>query len=769
MAVELQIESNTLANIITRALQNQLNTTCFPSFGEAFVDHANVAPAPVTQTANAGAVRLHVPIDVFVVLRAAVLAAPNGVPAGATSPAGRVTLILELRVTGTAVSLTCVDVDLGSFGAAVGPAAAAAKAALIAAAGSPLAFDLSAAFTQIGLPPPASSRVDIAGGVIAIRFDPAGGPVSHLFPGLEWGLFLDGPAVERLAVSKVPADFRSRMTSLQLNAFWRPNGSVPHVDVDYSGKVPVPDPFACDANGTFRCDFGLTPGQAYRLRTTVNWTLHLDLGALVPGFIDNMAEEVVISSVDPAKFGGVALGKQAFAIDSVLPAINLAGSELRYTGVLAAQAGMTIGGPVRLPLPPRLDTVKLSATAFGLPSRIQFCSQLAKSGSGAPLKSIRINDVTTNAGIFLEDAGKFCGFEVLAPGAWLSKYIFGPAPETEGNTHNFNIQVPGGVAGKIKTPARLIVTTARGVRLADLGVPPEITVDINGQVTNAIDNYIDDCLYIDPDFGLKWGHDDLVIPLEHPDWRELLTSGLDVQLVTLNELDRGELVQFRSAHHQIDVTADQDGRAMVPVLLSLTAGGASAQLTRTSRRPIGANIVQSAIFDARAMLASAPEQTFTAGDGDTARLTSRFSDRIEVQEMSTLGLSLANTLSLDGPVADAAMPSTGPTKPAHPATQAPDPSEGLPDVAALVRLPGFEDAPIAITLMKDGAALVLDLANPRRPRVAGTFKGPIGAVQSAGNWALASAGSVTSIFRVSRSPEDDRSRSCNKCPCESHE
>src|SRR5690349_13674083 len=185
MAVELQIESSTLSDITTRALQTQLNTACFPDFGEAYVDHANVVFGPLAPTANAGAVQLHVPVDIFIVLRSAVLAAPNGVPAGATSPAGRVTLHLDLRATGTAVSLTCVDVDLGSLGPAIGPAAAAAKAAIIAAAGSPISMDLSAAFTAIGLPAPATSRVDIAGSTVAIRFDPAGGPVSHLFPGLD--------------------------------------------------------------------------------------------------------------------------------------------------------------------------------------------------------------------------------------------------------------------------------------------------------------------------------------------------------------------------------------------------------------------------------------------------------------------------------------------------------------------------------------------------------------------------------------------------------
>jgi hypothetical protein len=91
----------------------------------------------------------------------------------------------------------------------------------------------------------------------------------------------------------------------------------------------------------------------------------------------------------------------------------------------------------------------------------------------------------------------------------------------------------------------------------------------------------------------------------------------------------------------------------------------------------------------------------------------------------------------------------------------------LPDVVSLMRVPGFEDAPIAIALMKDGAALVLDLANRQRPRVAGTFKGPIGAMQTAGDWALTSAGRVTSIYRVSRPPDDDRSH--DDCSCVSYE
>jgi len=94
------IESKTLSDITVIALQNKLNTTCFPSFGEAFVDHANVVFGPLPTTTNGDAVQLHVPVDLFIVIRSAVLAAPNGLPAGATSPAGRVTLYLEARANG---------------------------------------------------------------------------------------------------------------------------------------------------------------------------------------------------------------------------------------------------------------------------------------------------------------------------------------------------------------------------------------------------------------------------------------------------------------------------------------------------------------------------------------------------------------------------------------------------------------------------------------------------------------------------------------------
>jgi hypothetical protein len=204
---------------------------------------------------------------------------------------------------------------------------------------------------------------------------------------------------------------------------------------------------------------------------------------------------------------------------------------------------------------------------------------------------------------------------------------------------------------------------------------------------------------------------------------------------------------------------------MIPVLLPLTSNGASAQLMRSSRRPIAENAdVQSALFEACATLAMAPAQTFSAGAGDTAQLTSRFSDRVEMREISTLGLTLLDRWTLNRELRSDTMrlrPTVETVSPLDPAL-----CQSLPGVAALLPVPGFDDAPVAIALMSDGAALVMDLKNRQRPRVAGTFNGPIGAVHTAGNWALASAGSISSIYRVSRSIDGGSSR--DECSCVSH-
>ena len=305
MSIELQIQSSIFEAMAARAVQARLLTTCFSPIGAVYVDHADVADSPIELFEAGAAVRLRVPLDVFLTRREDVLAAPNAVPTGATTPAGTVVVVLEMAATGAVASLRCVDADLGALGGVLGSAAPAAKAAIINAVGSPMTSNLAPMLQQLGMPAPNSSRVELIAGIVTIRFEPAGDAAAHLFPNQDWGMFLDGASVEQLAVSQVPDDLTSRITSLTIEAHWRPAGSTPHVDVDYAGKAPqVPDPFSGDIDGTLGCDFSLTSTITKFLRTTVHWSLHVNLGDLVPGFIDNMVEDAVESFMDPTKFGG---------------------------------------------------------------------------------------------------------------------------------------------------------------------------------------------------------------------------------------------------------------------------------------------------------------------------------------------------------------------------------------------------------------------------------------------------------------------------------
>jgi hypothetical protein len=146
MTIELQILSSVLGDITSKAVQERVRKTCFAPVGSVYVDHADVPTTPVEVFAANATVRLRVPLNVFVVQRSDVLAAPNAVPAGAPTVAGTVILVLELPVIGTVLSVTCIDADLGAFGQAWGPAATAAKTAIVGAIGSAVTSSVPAAW-----------------------------------------------------------------------------------------------------------------------------------------------------------------------------------------------------------------------------------------------------------------------------------------------------------------------------------------------------------------------------------------------------------------------------------------------------------------------------------------------------------------------------------------------------------------------------------------------------------------------------------------------
>ncbi len=812
MSIELQIQSSVLRVIIARAVQARLRTTCFPPIASLYVDHADVATTPIELFKADAAIRLRVPLDLFIVRREDVLAAPNAVPAGATASVGTVVIVLELAATGAVVSLRCVDaVPDPKIALALGANAATAKAVIVNAVGSLPPLNLTEALRGLGMASPSSSKVELVGGVVAIRFEPAGDAAARLFSGHEWGMFLDGVSGKQLVRSKVLDELKLRIPSLTTVEHWRPAADTPHVDVDYAAAFKL-EPHSANVDGTLGCDFSLTPTITKFLRTTVHWSfhshLHLNLGSAVPGFVENTVESFIEDYVeskignafDPATLGGTAIGDRAFNIDSSLPDVSFAGARLGYASLLASPAGMTLGGAVRLPPDPGKDTVKPSVTKFGFPYRLTSCRVLAKSGSGEPSKTVLPGEVYTNGSITLSNLGAFCDFEILSQANLIMPFVRPPT-----DTATIWIVIPSLVALGITEPVRLVVRTARGVRLVDLGTPPPVDINEQGNVTNAHTSHIKDCFFLDVEHGIKWAlagglSDQSVVnpPMEDPDWATYRGRhlGLEVQLVTLFALEPGELIQFRSADHAIDVTADRNGRSVVPILLPVSNDQIQASLIRVNRRSIvGHFTTQTAIFMEQANL---PAGTLSRWDSTVngmgaSVLTTEFEEHIDSHEIGPLGAPMllkrekVGGYESGGRAAQANVSRCGasmemkeivqresesaissqtrqsheevalnpqPLPPRKVVTAAYNPFLAqridLPGITSLIAVPGFAEAPIALAKLADGSMLVLDLGEDGTARVAGTFNGPIGVLDVSGDWAFAEDRDRVSIFRVTR-------------------
>lgn len=804
MSIELQIQSSTLKNITAFAVQARLRATCFAPIASLYIDHADVAASPVELIATTtGTVRIRVPIDVFVVRREDILAAPNAAPAGATVPAGSVVLVLEMAVAGAIVSLSSVDAELGVLGSLLGSEAAAAKNAILGAVSSPASLNLIDALKQLGAPVPISSRVELMGSIVAIRLSPTGNGVGHLFPGQEWGLFMDGASVERLALSKLPTALASISPSMTITPHWRPAGTVPHVDIDYAGKVPLPNPFTANVDGTLGLDFSLSPTVTKFLRTTVNWSLHVNLGVLVPKLFDKMVEKKIGAALDPTKFGGVPIGDHAFTLDSPdpLPDVSFGGARFAYASIGASVSGMTIGGPVHLPPNPGKDTLQPSVHQFRQPYRLFFCRALAMSGSGAPPKTVSLGEVSTYGSVWLESSGAFCNVEIVSPGNWLAPYVSKPNDGTAGENQEIKIAIPSTLAFAITEPVLLIIHAARGVRLVDLGIPPSAQLDADGNVINALIDYIDNCLKIpvgsSDGHGINWGSGvtDLTPPLEHPDWATYLSAqrGIDIQMVTLSGLEPGELIRFRSRDHAVDVTANRYGRAMVPVLLPIANQLARASLIRVNRRSIADRFgLRSTAFVRQIGFEAGNQHRLSTTVTGETYLTIAFGDRAEVHELEQFGASISVRREyVQGRDSDDGVRQEGESlrgiltgevlaqrqsqgdlgSPVQPSREEVElnpqplpPREmpvtprnplalqriNLPGMTSLFAVPGFEELPIALANMVDGSKLILDLGEDGTTRVAGTFTGPIGAIELSSGWGLAVDSRRASIYRVIR-------------------
>jgi hypothetical protein len=754
MSVELQIRETSLAALASRTVRQRLRSTCLPIFSGFSIDHLEVVPGGASVVSVQSSVEVHLQVDVSVVTDGALFAAANGVPTGVTNPTVTITLALRLQVTlsefetkagesatRSVLSLVPGKPNLGPLTGVLGTDADQVERQLQAVVGSS-SIDLTSQLALLGVTKLSTADVVLVGDVVAIRFGVAGTPRSQLFADQEWGLFADAPAVEHLARSKVEPSVLKNLPGATITAHYESVGTVPRVDLEVGQSITI-SAFPVHVTADLPCDFSLLSGTTAVLRATVDWSLHV-VADLVPGFIESIAEGIMEDAFDPTQFGGTPVGDHVFVMDFELPAIPLLGVLFRYDSVLGSPFGMTIGGAVVIPglyEPP----FTLTVSALGGPTRVQLCSMRARTGSGAPSTEPPTVENTTSFGqVDVGGCGAFCGVELRTPVVSFQQYLSIPSVDSE--AVRVRVAIPYSVAGGMTQPLTFVIRTSRGVRFVDLGMPPKVQTNASGRILGARDYYIPDCLTVvrlaHGRFGMGWGMHLNVFkprPVEDPDWAVYLqrAGGIIVKLVRATGLDEGELLRFRSATHAIDVIADANGRAVVPVFLPLAAAVEPALLARADGRTLEGHVaVDSAMFERHLAIPGTLHSGLGLTRSGGALVTTRAAGRTVTHAVTLIGAF--------------SRPATHEETELNPQPMPPaEPWDRIRGVERIVAVPGFASSGTVVAIMADGTKLLVDVTRNGSVRIAGTFVGPIGVVDVAGDWAVAATPMEVTIFRVS--------------------
>lgn len=789
MSIELQIHAAALADLTTRSVRQRLRSTCLPAFTGFSIDHLEVVPGAAFVEALTTSVAVHLPVDVFIVTDAALFAAVNGTPIGATVPAARITLSFVLWVelkpieavnglmtVPSVMTLAPSLINLGPLADVPGLNAEQIEQQLLELLPT-LRLDLTPLLTRLGLPRPHTADVVLVDDVIAVRFNPSGAPQQRLFPGQDWGLFASSSTVERILIDRIEPPLMLTLPEARVSTRYEAVDGVPRValEIDLTVDVDYLDlniRLAIDLDGAL----SLIPRPAPQLRLAVDWSFHI-FADNVPGFLEaiaeNIAEGIAQDLIDPAMFGATPTGVRSFLIDVPLPALELPGVLLRCDSLLGSADGMTLGGAVviaGLYEPP----FKLSVNALAGPLRMQLCSQLARTGNGARSpEPPTIYNTTSFAQIELDGCGALCVVEQRTPAKPLAKFLAAPALGSPLEEATLRYAIPYFVAVTLAQPLALLVRTPRGVRFIDLGIAPTVQTDAAGVIlSGARDYYIPDCLNVVPrhrgGYGVGWGmsvDDFKTRPLEEPDWAVYLQQavGLIVQLVRVNGLDAGELLRFRSATHAIDVMADARGRAVVPVMLPLSAAVEPALLVRADGRSLEGHIdVDSAMFERHFTLPGKLRSGLAPTGSGGVRVATRARRQTLVHTLPALGAisrlatsgeeTALNPQPLppvdDGGSLAALNPQPLPPVDSPEFTRVVAAHAGLLGVERIVTVPGFSGRSAMIAILADGSKLLLEVKRSGIVRVAGTYTGPIGVLDLAGNWAVAGIGDAVAVFRV---------------------
>ncbi len=423
---------------------------------------------------------------------------------------------------------------------------------------------------------------------------------------------------------------------------------------------------------------------------------------------------------------------------------------LQYDSLVADEEGMVLGGAVRLG-PVAATPFMLDVSQFGVPARIQLCSVLAKSGSGAPsTEPPTLANTRVFARAAIEGAGRFCRIEHRTPGGHWRNYVLPPGEGSVLEAMSVEILMPYWDALQMPGPMSFVLHTPRGVRLIELAVPAPPRLDAEGRLLDVVDVYIPDCLRHrqrggDGRWGLGWGwekSDFKPEPFEQPDWttNEPFARGLIVQLVLIEGLDAGELLRFRSASHEIEATADEAGRLALPVLLPLRANLPPAWLERADGRTLQHMVrVETAAFEPVVTLPgtlAGPPRVAMPG---RLRLTLLEGRELVRHSLSPFGLRSVPLTRLN--------PQPLPPGPDDAGLAEALSAAGLRGLRGIIRIPGFAERGLAVAQTgEEGRMLLLDLAGPR-PRVAGFMSGALGPLEMLDSFALLQQPAGMTVFR----------------------
>ncbi|TQK18611.1 hypothetical protein FBY40_1099 [Microbacterium sp. SLBN-154] len=732
MTLELHIRESVIAHAITQWVQPRLFTRCVPTPLPVIVDHLDTVPDSVAfaQLAD-GSIEVSLAVRVFVVLEPDLRATP-GAPASHPATGDIVTkIIIGIRDR----ALVILDATAPPTAGLPAEATKAVNDQLAELKGQQL-FDVAPIVTALEARVPAEPDLALGDNVLALRFGADGAFTpqldSTLTPPHDWGVFLDADQTLDLLRRRIPP-------SIPVQLHWQPNGADPAIGASISYQLEFVGVEVASAVAVLT----VTPRfvAPSTLRLAASWGINLT-GVASP--FEAEARKQVRSLVRRTFVTATHDGPQSFFYDIPLPALpDILGSVPSWGGIGSNTEGMTLGGPVRPVLPAPRELLDITVFRFGRPVWWGSCRERAKVGSGNPPRSFAANSpgVRVQAGVNFTDAGALCSATLYPPNEHLAANL-GVGATGAG----FDMTV--GQARAITSDVRMLVRTARGARVVDLG-GPSIRQKDDGTLDVQV-NYLDDCLYLSGPWlkvvlGQSLTLDDLMTgPLEDPDWLAHLGAhrGFNSHIVTLDGLTAGEAVTVTAPGLRATVFADESGHAVVPVFAAIGAVARDVTVERASQMPLTGSIsVETTEF----------RWLSDVGEADAAAVR-------DLAGTVFLGRSLRGEAFVDEWQPDGEtmlLRRDGGEVELNPQPLPPEPPEaarlaaaaGLDDVVSAQLVPGF-DARLAIVQTKEGRGMIV--APGSRTQVVGEWEGPLIGVHVAGGYALARSGGTVQLLSVHR-------------------